>query len=819
MSLLSIIGFIFVIAVDAVDKQKQKDLFSINFESFNITGVLNDAVEAIDGIQSLYHLFLSPDKVVRDKLSTTSRKAISEDSTIDTQSRKGKMRSDKINKQPRRYQQISSETTNTELITSTLQQYRRMLSDAASPTAVNCSGVGRRITRKRSSSQGNPSSPILFSCNNVRVSRLTHDAIIASKDATSGVPVIKAATLAAGLSSEGPNVTRNGILLGSEPIPSVIILEDRLSPQQQAIVVRDANVEDIYEVVTMGQLFSDLLLEDTLNLASILASLSPTENAALLVNTTCTTSSAPLPPSQSGEETICVCPHDYFGPNCEFGMAIACGVVISDPLYNVCVGVNGVGFEIPKEIPTGTVATAAISSRIKNAQLWLQTVVPNLMGLTESTTSPASFTEARLPPLQGSDGFDDILAGTAVKGYRSLVPGHPPCLFTNRAQAKNFYSSSSPSSSSSSSSSSPSSSIFDDSAFINVRVSCIWQRENVTTLMSSGRTLVDEYGDDYAVKLPIVNTSRTRAREVVESALREAANSAPMIPQVIPVQVDDKNRNPPGVMRCNGSALTLAYIDARVVNRTASALRGHGPPFFGLNCIEQQFTYSVGGVWVPPSDGLTEPIDRDTPFIPPFSISTSKFRGGAATEGGLAVRFRPFSPTFVTDTSLTTLNRIPVDALDGSKDVRVRLLSSHGPQGEWAKNDAFWAGGRLFAEASVVHTSVGIAPDEVTSLIRDGALVTNLTLALAQDIRKTLVPSRIFYYGAIPRLVLTNILPIMIDDSSYVEPVGETQLTRTIRLSLSIGLPILILVGLPILWWQRRKRILDEIDQPESKED
>ena len=641
----------------------------------------------------------------------------------------------------------------------------------------------------------------------MRVSRLAHDAIIASKDDGSGVPVIKAATLAAGLSAEGPSVTRDGILLSEEPLPSVIKLADRLSLQQQALVARDANVEDIEEVLTMGQLFSDALIEDTLNLAAMLASLTPSENAALLINTTCASSSAPLPPSQGNdEESVCVCPHDYFGPNCEFGMAIACGVVISDPLYNVCIGINGVGFEVPKQVPLGHVSVAAISSRIKDVPTWLKTTADDLMGLTETTAGPASFTEAKLPPKRGSDGFDDILAGTAVKGYRPLVPGHPPCLFVDRSLAKT-----SPSSSSSSTSTS-------SSAFINVRVSCVWQHENVTTRMSSGRTLVDEYGDAYAIKLPILNTTRTRAREVIESALREAAALAPMVPQFVPVHVDELNRNPPGVLRCNGSALTLSYIDARVTNRTASALRGNGPPFFGLNCIEQLFSYSAGGIWAPQTDADASTNDRNTPFSSPFSISSIKFRGGAPIEGGLAVRFSPFSPTFVMDSSLTTLTRIPVNAMDGSRDIQVPF-SAKG-QGAWAKEDAFWAGGRLFAEASVVHAAVGIAPDEVTSLIRDGALVTNATSTLAQEIRKFLVPDKVFSYSAIPRLVLTNVLPVMIDDSSYVEPVAETMLSRALRLFLTVALPILIVIGIPILWWQRRKRILDEVEEPEAaKED
>jgi hypothetical protein len=98
--------------------------------------------------------------------------------------------------------------------------------------------------------------------------------------------------------------------------------------------------------------------------------------------------------------------------------------------------------------------------------------------------------------------------------------------------------------------------------------------------------------------------------------------------------------------------------------------------------------------------------------------------------------------------------------------------------------------------------------------------VTNSTSALAQEIRKFLVPDKAFSYSAVPRLVLTNVLPVMIDDSSYVEPVAETLLSRALRLFLTVALPLLIVLGIPILWWQRRKRILDEVEEPEAaKED
>jgi hypothetical protein len=134
----------------------------------------------------------------------------------------------------------------------------------------------------------------------------------------------------------------------------------------------------------------------------------------------------------------------------------------------------------------------------------------------------------------------------------------------------------------------------------------------------------------------------------------------------------------------------------------------------------------------------------------------------------------------------------------------------------WINKDEFWAGGRFYAEASVVYSPLGIVSEKVSDLIKNDALITNVTIELVQNIRKFLIPERLYKYTKLPRLVLSNTLPIMIDDSSYIEPTGETEFTRLVRLILSIGIPLLILFGIPLYLWKRRLQKLDEMQVTEQ---
>ena len=733
---------------------------------------------------------------------------------------------------------------------------------AAPPSQPPCSGVGLLVSVPAAPAR--PPSGTSYSCNGVGVSQLAFDGITASQAPPPGAPprpspapaLLRAAALAAALATT-PNITRNGVIDGSALLPPGTDLQRQLLPPQQTAVARGAGVASVAQVATSGQLLSDALLADALNLVLVLSQLGPGTIAALLANTTCAVGPASAASGAGAQyQQVCVCPHDYHGASCEFGLGFQCAALVADPLYHACVAANGAGFSPPQwpadmtgqapvrpaELSASALAAgrAALGgankppSAVAAAVAWLRGTAPALLGLALAEGAPAP--GARMPSSPGSSAAAAIAAGSSL-GYTPSAAGAPPCLFARRAAP---------------------------SATLAFRVSCGWQRRNVawSDALSAGQTLVDPAGAAYALKLPgggagpaatLVEQAQDAANlEALEGVLRAAALTSP---RNAPFQQPGGGsaaaanssstgelNNPPGVVRCNGSATTRAYLDAALsaagTNRSAAARAGRGAPFFGLVCAEQRFAYlPAAGDALAFDAAEAGPDGASAPalgFAAPFALS--RLPAGVPNASSLVLRLRAISSTRYTDGALTTLVslttaggeglsslQLPKGVLLGGADVvaPVPLPGAADAAGAW------WAGGRLALEARVVMAPLGgsaavaaraLAPLRSAAQAGNGGPVvpSNATLALADALSTALglAPSASASASAArpryppqPLLLLSSLHALALDDAAFAEPAGESVRSRSLRLALSVGLPLAAVtaaISFAVFRWRAR---------------
>jgi hypothetical protein len=280
--------------------------------------------------------------------------------------------------------------------------------------------------------------------------------------------------------------------------------------------------------------------------------------------------------------------------------------------------------------------------------------------------------------------------------------------------------------------------------------------------------------------------------------------------------------NPPGAVRCNGSAVTRAFLDVALsalgTNRSAAARSGRGAPFFGLDCAEQRFSYlAAGGDAMSFDAAEAGPDGTDAPaqgFSAPFALSRPP--PGAPNASALALRLRVASPTRTTDSELTALIGL-TDAggsggggkgvLVGGADVLVPLPLP-GPE---SAAGAWWAGGRLAVEARVVAAPLGVgkvAALRMLQALRDPAQTpSNTTRSLAASLSLALGvgPARLRFPPQ-PLLLLSNLHALSLDDAAFAEPRGDSVRSRAVRLALTIGLPLLVASSVAALgvrrWWR-----------------
>ena len=707
--------------------------------------------------------------------------------------------------------------------------------------ALPCSGVGALVELPAPPLAPSPAGGLSFTCNAVAVSELAFNGITASQAPPPGAPPrpspapapLRAAALAAALATT-PNVTRNGVLDGAAQLPPGTNLRQQLLPQQQAAVARGAGVVSITQVSTVGQLLNDALLADPLGLALVLSQLGPDINAALLADTTCAAVPSAGASASAAPQIACVCPHDYHGAACEFGLAYQCAAVLADPLYHACVATNGAGFVPPQQI-------ADVSSAVRSAELspaalfagrsgggynstapiaaaaaaaWLRVTAQALLGLAHAE-APQPPAPARMPPAPASTAAAVLAAGAGL-GYSPSAAGVPPCLFLMRDSMAPGDTATPPS--------------------LAFRVSCGWQRRSVawTDSLSAGQTLVDPAGAPFALKLPWGGSGGAGATyeedavnlEALEAVLRAAALTSPRSVPFTAGRSGAVNNasllNQPGAVRCNGSAVTRAFLDAALgamdTNRSAAARAGRGAPFFGLACAEQRFSYlAAGGDAMSFDAAEAGPDGTDAPaqgFSAPFALSRPP--PGAPNASALALRLRVASPTRTTDSELTALIAL-TDAggsgggggggkgvLVGGADVLVPL-SLPGPE---SAAGAWWAGGRLALEARVVAAPLGVGEAAALRLLqalRDPAEApSNATLALAASLSLLLgVGPAQLRFPPQPLLLLSNLHALALDDAAFAEPRGESVRSRAVRLVLSIGLPLLVAASVAVLGVRR----------------
>jgi hypothetical protein len=727
--------------------------------------------------------------------------------------------------------------------------------------ASPCSGVGALVELPAAPLAPSPTGGLSFTCNAMTVSGLAFNGITASQAPPPGVPSrpspapapLRAAALAAALATT-PNVTRNGVLDGAAQLPPGTNLRQQLLPQQQAAVARGAGVASITQVSTVGQLLSDALLADPLGLALVLSELGPDTNAALLANTTCVAApvaDASASAAPSSRQLACVCPHDYHGAACEFGLGYQCAAVLADPLYHACVATNGAGFAPLQQIAdvSGAVRSAELSpgalsagrsgggdnstasTAAAAAAAWLRVTAQALLGLAlaEAPLPPAP---ARMPPAPSSTAAAVLAAGAGL-GYSPSAAGAPPCLFLMRNSTSAGDTATPPLAPLS----------------LTFRVSCGWQRRSVvwTDSLSAGQTLVDPAGAPFALKLPrggssgagMTNEEDAANLEALEAVLRAAALTSPRSVPFTAGGTGAVNNasllNQPGAVRCNGSAVTRAFLDVALgalgTNRSAAARAGRGAPFFGLACAEQSFSYLVGGGDAMSFDAAEAgPDGTDAPaqgFSAPFALSRPP--PGAPNASALALRLRVASPTRTSDSELTALIAL-TDAggggggggsgkgvLIGGANVLVPLPLP-GPE---SAAGAWWAGGRLALEARVVAAPLGVGEAAALRLLqalRDPAQVpSNATRSLAASLSLALGvgPARLRFPPQ-PLLLLSNLHALALDDAAFAEPRGESMQSRAVRLALTIGLSLLVaasVAALGVRRWRRAAAASDAKDE------
>ena len=317
--------------------------------------------------------------------------------------------------------------------------------------------------------------------------------------------------------------------------------------------------------------------------------------------------------------------------------------------------------------------------------------------------------------------------------------------------------------------------------------------------------------------------------EALEAVLRAAAltspRSAPFPAGGTGVANNASLLNPPGTVRCNGSAVTRAFLDAALgalgTNRSAAARAGHGAPFFGLACAEQRFSYlAAAGDAMSFDAAEAGPDGTDAPaqgFSAPFALSRPP--PGAPNVSALALRLRVASPTRTADSMLMALVSLNDSSgsgggssggkgvLVGDADVNVPLPLP-GPE---SAAGAWWAGGRLALEARVVAAPLGIgeaAASRTLQALRDPAQSpSNATRALAASLSLALGvgPTRL-HFTPKPLLLLSNLHSLVLDDAAFAEPSGESARSRAVRLALSIGLPLLVAASVAALGVRRWRR-------------
>lgn len=292
---------------------------------------------------------------------------------------------------------------------------------------------------------------------------------------------------------------------------------------------------------------------------------------------------------------------------------------------------------------------------------------------------------------------------------------------------------------------------------LRFRVTCRFQRGpagqgatgttplNVTAQLTSGAVVVDGNGVPYSWRT---------ATPVNSTAWHAVRYAAPGLPPSLAAPA----------ITCNGTALTPASLAAAwrsAFNSTPpSPLPQAGAPWYGLPCVEAAaFRYVAGSPATTAAFALSRP--------PPLP---------------LVLRLRLVSPTFPSLPHGIVVTAIPPAALNGSADVTVSLSPAQLP-----RDADFWVAGRLHGEVTVVH-AVPAALDNGT--------------AAASAVAAALSPA----YPH-PRLVLTSVARITLDDPAFTVPTVTPMLPLILGVVLGLGIPGLLAGGGVWALWRWRKRV------------
>jgi len=460
------------------------------------------------------------------------------------------------------------------------------------------------------------------------------------------------------------------------------------------------NVSDVGGIVNTSQLLPRGASVATA--VQVLTLVGPTNVAALVGGTVCTV--------RTVTATVCACPLDYGGSDCQWPRHYTCTAVLSDPAYHACVTVNGMGF-VPPESGDGAAVLAdpAATANALNAYAGI-------------VASRADGSGRALPPPPQRAGW---------QGYGSHDTGIPPCLYWRSGGVPPEVGS---------------------NLTLRFRVSCRFQRGpavhgaagstplNVTARLVSGAVVVDGEG------IPHSWRADTPVNTTAWSAVRYQAPGVPL------------NLSAPAVT-CNGTVLTAASLTAawRVAFNTTppSPLPEEGAPWYGLPCVEAtSFSYVAGNPATTAAFALSRP--------PPLP---------------LALRLRLVSQTYPSLRHGIMVVPIPLAALNGTADVTLTVSPAALP-----RDADFWVAGRLHGEVSVVHT--------VPSAWDNGTAVA-----------AALSPS----YPH-PRLVLTSVSRIVLDDPAFVVPTVTPVLPIILGVVLGVGLPLLMAGGgiWAVVRWRKR---------------
>jgi hypothetical protein len=566
--------------------------------------------------------------------------------------------------------------------------------------------------------------PVAYACNGIPVSGALSSALFSS-------PLSPGPLTAALLGEALTNTSVVVIMLGGDrPFPASVNLTT-LAGVQQGILVSVANVSNIEGITSLSQ----VLTPDTnpVEAALVLSSLGGDNLVALANGTTCVAINSTAPTG------TCVCPFDAYGPQCEFSRMYTCAVVLQDSLYHACQAVNGFGFDIPSGEAQAEDTFSGLGPHSGVAQPTSIDALSQAWDYLGVARPREGANWQRVPPPRDR---------SSPRGYRAYASGIPPCLFLHRKQAETA--------------------IVQNKGLVPLkfRVSCQFADRNASSHLTSGAVFTDPLGLSYIRQAYLDPAS--------VGGVVATASSVPVLGGL-------------PSYACNGTVLTSAVLSSLLAAQGYNISTAPGPaPYYGLPCVEQNFTYIVGGQ---PSFALSVP-----PALP------------------LAVRVRALPNAYISDVSGVSTTVIPVSALTGEQDITVYLNVSN-----LAATSAYWAGGRLHLEAQTIMLPEGWqvsphTPDTVRTLVVNndtGPVLSGLgydasgTPINASTLSIWVSGMNMSYTPSL--LVLSNVHPITVDDAGYEIPTQTSYLDVLLGLVLGLGLPLVLGVGGTYTWYKRRK--------------